>query len=72
MVKTTAFIPVFEEKLDKLKKDLKLELGKAKTDRRKHWLKSQVAETKSLQKLIKKMERQLGKIVVCPKCGHEI
>ena len=35
MVKTTAFIPVFEEKLDKLKKDLKLELGKAKTDRRK-------------------------------------
>ena len=68
----TSFYEVFKQKLEKQKQELKLELEKAKSDRRKDWLKNQVAETKSLQKLIKKMERQLGKIVVCPKCGHEI
>jgi hypothetical protein len=68
----TSFYEVFKQKLDRQKQELRLELEKAKSDRRKDWLKKQVAETKSLQKLIKKMERQLSKIVVCPNCGCEI
>lgn len=68
----TSFYEVFKQKLERQKHDLKLELEKAKTDRRKEWLKKQVKETKSLQKLVRKMEIQLGKVVICPKCGHQI
>jgi len=70
MVKTTAFIPVFEEKLIRLKKDLKLELSKAKSDRRKNVMKSLLREAKGLQKLVKECTPEDDRMC-CPNCGHE-
>lgn len=71
MVKTTAFIPVFEEKLARLKRDLKKELSLAKSDRRKSVMKSLVREAKGIQKLVKECTPE-DNCVCCPNCGYEL
>ena len=70
MVKTTAFIPVFEEKLIRLKEDLKSELSKAKSYRRKNVIKSMLREAKGLQKLVKECTPE-NDCICCPNCGHK-
>ena len=63
----TSFIPVFEDKVVKLKEDLKKELKKSKIDRRKDVMESLVKEAKGLQKTIKEVKEQTSQI--CPHCG---
>ena len=66
----TSFIPVFEERLSKLKNTLKNELERAKSDRRKDVMKRLVKDAKSLQKTIKEAKKHNAK--TCPHCGGEI
>lgn len=68
----TAFYGVFKGKLQKQKEDLKKELERAKSDRRKSWLKDQLKEAKSMRDLLKKMEKQMGHQTTCPHCGGEL
>lgn len=68
----TGFYGVFDEKLKKMKKELKEELELAKTDRRKDWIKKQIKEAKSLRDLLKKMEKHMGKQTHCPHCNGEL
>ena len=66
----TGFIPVFEERLQNLKKSLKNELQRAKSERRKDVMKKLVKDAKSLQKTIKEAKKHNAK--TCPHCGGEI
>ena len=66
----TGFIPVFEERLQNLKKSLKNELQRAKSERRKDVMKKLVKDAKSLQKTIKDAKKYNAK--TCPHCGGEI
>jgi len=66
----TSFIPVFEERLQKLKNTLKSELQRAKSERRKDVMKRLVKDAKSLQKTIKDAKKHNAK--TCPHCGGEI
>ena len=66
----TSFIPVFEERLQKLKNTLKSELQRAKSERRKDVMKRLVKDSKSLQKTIKEAKKHNAK--TCPHCGGEI
>ena len=71
----TAFIPVFRQKLDRLKKDLKEELSRAKSDRRKDVMKKMVSEAKGLKKLCDKADKQDGvtqRNNPCFVCGGEL
>lgn len=68
----TAFYEVFKGKLQKQKEDLKKELERAKSDRRKSWLKDQLKEAKSMRDLLKQMEKQMGHQTNCPHCGGEL
>ena len=64
-----SFLPVFQERVDKLKKSLKEELALAKSERRKDVIKTQVKEAKKLQKAIKEAG---GEENVCPHCGGHL
>ena len=66
----TAFIPVFEQRLEKLKNTLKIELQRAKSERRKDVMKTLVKDAKKLQKTIKQVKKE--NIVKCPHCGGEL
>ena len=66
----TGFIPVFEQRLEKLKNTLKIELQRAKSERRKDVMKTLVKDAKSLQKTIKDAKKYNAK--TCPHCGGEI
>ena len=66
----TSFIPVFEERLSKLKNTLRIELERAKSERRKDVMKRLVKDAKSLQKTIKDAKKHNAK--TCPHCGGEI
>ena len=71
----TAFIPVFRQKLDRLKRDLKEELSRAKSDRRKDVMKKMVSEAKGLKKLCDKADKQDGvnqRNNPCFVCGGEL
>jgi len=68
----TGFYGVFAEKLKRQKEDLKKELERAKSDRRKDWLRSQLKEAKSMRDLLKKMEEQMGTKTHCPHCGEKL
>ena len=61
-----SFLPVFQGRVDKLKKSLKEELSLAKSERRKDVIKSQIKEAKKLQKAIKEAA---GDADTCPHCG---
>lgn len=66
----TGFIPVFEQRLEKLKNTLKIELQRAKSERRKDVMKTLVKDAKKLQKTIKQVKKK--NIVKCPHCGGEL
>ena len=66
----TGFIPVFEERLQNLKKSLKNELQRAKSERRKDVMKTLVKDAKKLQKTINEVKKENTKI--CPHCGGEL
>jgi len=64
--KITAFAGVFEHRLNVLKRDLKRELEKAKSDRQKDKLKKLMKEAKELRDLVRELKPK------CPHCGGEI
>ena len=68
----TAFYGVFKEKLTRQKEKLKEELKRAKTDRRKDFIKSEIKEMKSMRDLLKEMDKQMGQVSTCPHCGKDI
>tara|TARA_S200000501_G_scaffold353239_1_gene372877 strand:- start:98 stop:304 length:207 start_codon:yes stop_codon:yes gene_type:complete len=67
-VKTQAFISVFKVRIDKLRKSIKLELEKTKSERRRETLKSWIRDIKKLQKVIDEAKREN----TCPHCGGEL
>ena len=67
----TAFYSVFEEKLQKMKKEIKKELARAKSIRRKDWLKEQLKEAKDMRDHLKTMKKNM-RTEVCPHCGESI
>ena len=68
----TGFYDVFKGKLEKMKKDLKKELERAKSDRRKDWLRNQIKQAKSLRDTLKKLDEHMGKAENCPHCGEKL
>jgi hypothetical protein len=66
----TGFIEIFEGRLAKMKLHLKTELSKDKHERNRKWLKSQLRETKALNKSLKEMRNATTKI--CPHCGEKL
>ncbi len=64
----TSFIPVFEDNMNKLKREIEEELKRAKTDRRRDWLKKALREVRDTRKLIKEARPD----VVCPHCGGKL
>ena len=52
----TSYIPVFQERLDKLKNTLKNELQRAKSERRKDVMKTLIKDAKKLQKTINEVK----------------
>ena len=59
----TAFAGVFEQRLNLLKQDLKKELQKAKSDRKKEKLKKLITECKEMRNLVRELKPK------CPHCG---
>jgi hypothetical protein len=68
--RVTAFLSVFEEKLNRQKGALQKELEVAKSDRRTEWMKSQIKNCKNLRNLIREMKNELD--VKCPHCGETL
>jgi len=66
----TGFIEIFEGRLTKMKLHLKAELSKDKHERNRKWLKSQLRETKALNKTLKEMRNANTKL--CPHCGEKL
>ena len=64
----TAFLGVFQENLQKMKKSIKIELERPSSERRKDWLKKQLKEAKELRNLLKDM----ADTKTCPHCGGKI
>lgn len=64
--KITAFADVFEQRLNIMKRSLKKELEKAKSDRRREWIKSRLKECKSMRDTLKDIKPK------CPHCGGEL
>jgi len=66
----TGFIEIFEGRLNKMKLHLKEELGKAKHDRNRKWIKIQLADARKLNKTLKEMRNASAK--KCPHCGEKL
>ena len=64
--KITAFADVFEQRLNVLKRDLKKEFDKAKSERQKERLKKLIKEAKDLRNTIREIKPK------CPHCGGEL
>lgn len=64
--KITAFCGVFESRLTNLKKDLKKELERAKSERRKEWIRRLLREAKALRDLVRELKPK------CPHCGGDL
>ena len=62
----TAYAGVFEQRLERLRKDLKKELDKAKGDRQKHRIKNLLKEAKDLRNLVRELKPK------CPHCGKAL
>ena len=67
----TAFYGVFEEKLQRMKRDIKEELDRPVSKRRKDWLKAQLKEAKSMRDHLKTMKKEM-RTEECPHCGKAI
>ena len=66
----TGFIEIFEGRLNKMKLHLKEELGKAKHDRNRKMIKSQLADARKLNRTLKEMRNANTKR--CPHCGEKL
>jgi len=66
----TGFIEIFEGRLNKMKLHLKAELSKAKHDRNRKMIKSQLADARKLNKTLKEMRNANNKL--CPHCGEKL
>jgi hypothetical protein len=66
----TGFIEIFEGRLNKMKLHLKEELSKAKSDRNRKSIKSQLADAKKLNRTLKDMRTANTKL--CPHCGEKL
>jgi len=71
MIKSTAFIPVFEEKFKRYLKDIENEYKKPKAERNKGNMKKWSQEAKSLRKLFRECKEEMGG-QCCPHCGKNI
>ena len=67
----TSFYSVFEQKLQQQKESLKEEYAKAKSDRRKDWMKKQIADAKDMRNHLREMKTHM-KTETCPHCGKKI
>jgi len=67
----TSFYSVFEQQLQNQKQSLKEEYAKAKSDRRKAWMKKQIAEAKDMRNHLREMQAHM-KTETCPHCGKKI
>ena len=66
----TGFIEIFEGRLNKMKLHLKEELSKAKSDRNRKLIKSQLSDARKLNKTLKEMRNSNTKL--CPHCGEKL
>lgn len=66
----TGFLEIFEGRLGKMKLHLKSELSKAKHERDRKLIKSQLAEARKLNKTLKDMRNANTKL--CPHCGEKL
>ena len=66
----TGFIEIFESRLNKMKLHLKEELSKAKGDRNRKLIKSQLSDAKKLNRTLKEMRNANTKL--CPHCGEKL
>ena len=64
----TSFIPVFEDNMRRLKKEIEKELKRAKSDRRKQWLRDTLRDVRYTRDLIKQAKPSIS----CPHCGGKI
>ena len=64
------FIEIFEGRLNKMKLHLKEELGKAKGERNRKLIKSQLSDARKLNKTLKEMRN--ANIKLCPHCGEKL
>lgn len=69
-MKTTAYLPVFKSKLEKLKQSIKEEIQKPKKERRKESLKRFLEEAKELKHLVKDLDKI--EVKKCPHCGEKL
>ena len=66
----TGFIEIFEGRLNKMKLHLKEELTKAKHERNRKLIKSQLSDAKKLNRTLKEMRNANTKL--CPHCGEKL
>ena len=66
----TGFIEIFEGRLNKMKLHLKEELSKAKGERNRKLIKSQLADAKKLNRTLKEMRNANTRL--CPHCGEKL
>jgi hypothetical protein len=66
----TGFIEIFEGRLQKMKLHLKEELDKAKGERNRKMIKSQLSEARKLNRTLKDMRHV--NIKLCPHCGEKL
>lgn len=64
--KITAFAGVFEQRLNLLKRDLKKEMEKVKSERSKERIRKMVTECKEMRNLVRELKPK------CPHCGGEL
>ena len=69
--KITAFLGVFEQKLERHRRRLRKELNKPKAERSKKVLKDSIGEAKKLRNMVREMKAEESVPVQCPKCNHE-
>lgn len=69
-MKTTAYLPVFKTKLEKLRALVKEEISKPKKERSKDALKRFLEEAKELKKLVREMDKV--EVKKCPHCGEKL
>ncbi len=66
----TGFIEIFEGRLNKMRLHLKEELSKAKHERNRKLIKSQLAEARKLNRTLKDMRNANTRL--CPHCGEKL
>ena len=66
----SGFIEIFDGRLNKMKLHLKEELTKAKHERNRKLIKSQLADAKKLNRTLKDMRNANTRL--CPHCGEKL